>query len=92
MSRQLNPDEAEILRSFDAGEWNPAKDRDETLKRHQRIARATFEQSQAFEVQLSPGDLEALKKRALKEGTPFQALVSGILHKYISGRLREQPV
>ena len=34
-------------------------------------------------------DLDAIRKRALEEGLPYQTLISSLLHKYASGRLRE---
>jgi hypothetical protein len=34
-------------------------------------------------------DLEAIQKRALEEGLPYQILIASLLHKYASGRLRE---
>ena len=34
-------------------------------------------------------DLEAIQKRALTEGLPYQTLISSLLHKYASGRLKE---
>ena len=34
-------------------------------------------------------DLEAIQKRALAEGLPYQTLISSLLHKYGSGRLKE---
>lgn len=37
----------------------------------------------------SSKDLEAIQKRALVEGLPYQTLISGLLHKYASGRLKE---
>jgi predicted DNA binding CopG/RHH family protein len=33
--------------------------------------------------------LEAIQKRALAEGLPYQTLISSLLHKYASGRLKE---
>ena len=33
--------------------------------------------------------LEAIQKRALEEGLPYQTLISGLLHKYAAGRLKE---
>jgi hypothetical protein len=32
---------------------------------------------------------EAIQKRALEEGLPYQTLITSLLHKYASGRLRE---
>ena len=34
-------------------------------------------------------DLEAIQKRALAEGLPYQTLIASLLHKYASGRLKE---
>jgi hypothetical protein len=33
--------------------------------------------------------LEAIQKRALEEGLPYQTLISSLLHKYAAGRLKE---
>jgi predicted DNA binding CopG/RHH family protein len=34
-------------------------------------------------------DLEAIQQRALAEGLPYQTLISSLLQKYASGRLKE---
>lgn len=34
-------------------------------------------------------DLAALQRRALEEGIPYQTLIAGVLHKYVSGGLRD---
>jgi predicted DNA binding CopG/RHH family protein len=41
------------------------------------------------EIRLSSKDLEAIQKRALAEGLPYQTLIASLLHKYASGRLKE---
>ena len=33
--------------------------------------------------------LEALQRRALEEGLPYQSLVSSVLNKYVSGGLKD---
>jgi predicted DNA binding CopG/RHH family protein len=40
-------------------------------------------------VRLSSKDLEAIRKRALAVGLPYQTLIANLLHKYASGRLKE---
>ncbi len=35
-------------------------------------------------------DMIALKSNALEEGIPYQALVAGIIHKYVEGRIKEK--
>ena len=36
----------------------------------------------------STKDLEAIQKRALEEGLPYQTLIASVIHKYAAGRLR----
>jgi hypothetical protein len=57
--------------------------------RYSRYAKATFRKDRRLNVRLSSKDLEAIQKRALAEGLPYQTLVSSLLHKYASGRLKE---
>jgi hypothetical protein len=40
-------------------------------------------------IRLSSRDLEAIQKRALAEGLPYQTLIASLLHKYATGRLKE---
>lgn len=42
-----------------------------------------------LKIRQSSKDLEAIQKRALAEGLPYQTLISSLLHKYASGRLKE---
>jgi predicted DNA binding CopG/RHH family protein len=41
-------------------------------------------------IRISAKDLEALQKRALEEGLPYQTLIASLLHKYVAGRLVER--
>jgi predicted DNA binding CopG/RHH family protein len=39
-------------------------------------------------IRLSSKVLDAIQKRALVEGLPYQTLISSLLHKYALGRLK----
>lgn len=54
-----------------------------------RYAKATFRKDRRLNIRLSSKDPEAIQKRALAEGLPYQALISSVLHKYALGRLKE---
>ena len=56
---------------------------------HEGYAKATFRKDRRLNIRLSSKDLEAIQKRALAEGLPYQALISSLLHKYASGRIKE---
>ena len=53
------------------------------------VAEATFKKGARINIRLSSRDLRAIQSRALKEGIPYQTLVSSVLHKYVDGRLKK---
>jgi predicted DNA binding CopG/RHH family protein len=86
---KLEADEKEILESVERGEWGRAKGAKREQARHVRYAKATFRKDRRLNIRLSSKDLEAIQKRALAEGLPYQTLIASVLHKYASGRLKE---
>lgn len=88
MSR-LKKDEKQLLDSVESGEWRSVPDRETEISRYQEYAAATFKKDRRINIRISSKDLNALQKRALREGIPYQTLVASILHKYVSGHFRE---
>lgn len=82
-------DERELLRSVEAGEWRSVPDAEREISRYREYAAATFKKDRRINIRISSKDLDALQKRALREGIPYQTLVASILHKYVSGQLTE---
>ncbi len=83
---QLNLEEKEILRDFDAGGFKSVL----TPERKNLLAKAAkenFKKDKHINIRISSHDLEALQRRALEEGIPYQTFVASILHKYVSGSL-----
>ena len=86
---RLDADEKELLESVERGEWRSASGGKRERARYARYSRATFRKDRRLNIRLSSKDLEAIQKRALAEGLPYQTLISSLLHKYATGRLRE---
>jgi predicted DNA binding CopG/RHH family protein len=86
---KLDEKEKEILGSVERGEWRSVRSRKQEQNRYARYARATFRKDRRVNIRISSRDLEAIQKRAFEEGLPYQTLISSLLHKYASGRLRE---
>ena len=89
-ANKLDKEEKDILDSFDEGEFESSlsEERREALR---HIAEGTFKKDKRINIRLSGRDLEAIQRYALKEGIPYQTLVSSILHKFVSGDLQEVP-
>lgn len=86
---KLDADEKGILDSVERGEWRPARASKKATSRYMRSAKATIRKDRRLNIRISTKDLEAIQKRALEEGLPYQTLIASLLHKYASGRLRE---
>ena len=85
---KIDADEKELLESVGRGEWKSAGGKRERA-RFSRYAKATFKKDRRLNIRLSSKDLEAIQKRALAEGLPYQTLIASLLHKYAAGRLKE---
>jgi predicted DNA binding CopG/RHH family protein len=86
---KLDSKETGLLHSIERGEWRSVRGLKSAKKRYSRYAAATFRKDRRLNIRISTKDLEAIQKLALEEGLPYQTLVSSVLHKYVSGRLRE---
>jgi len=87
---KLSRKEKELLESTERGKWKAVRRVRSEAKRYQEYAEATFRKDRRVNIRISRKDLEAIQKRALEEGIPYQTLISSLLHKYVSGRLVEK--
>ena len=83
----LDADEQAILESVERGEWRSTRDLDRERSVYARDAAATFRRDRRINIRISTRDLDAIRKRALEEGLPYQTLIASVLHKYATGRL-----
>ncbi|NLG79731.1 MAG: antitoxin [Firmicutes bacterium] len=89
----LSDEEEGVLESYDRAEWHSIEGLAAEKHRYQEYARNTFRKDRKdarVNIRISSKDLEALRKRAVEEGIPYQTLIASILHKYASGRLKER--
>lgn len=84
----LDIHEAELLAAYEAGVLVPLPGKAE-LERLRAAARATGVKDKRVNIRLTSADLQGLQARALREGMPYQTLMASVLHKYVTGRLRE---
>jgi predicted DNA binding CopG/RHH family protein len=89
MTMKIDADEKELIESVERGEWKSAGAGKRERTRYTRYAKATFRKDRRLNIRLSSKDLEAIQKRALAEGLPYQTLIASLLHKYAAGRLKE---
>ena len=89
-SLKLQQDELELLASYEADEWKSARKIKEQKEQYRVYARATFRKDKRVNIRISEKDLLDLQKQAIRQGIPYQTLLSSVLHKYASGVLTEK--
>ena len=81
----LDKEEKELLDSVDKGEWKSVDNLAERKTVIKEYARATVRKDKRVNIRISERDLKELQRIALREGLPYQTLISSILHKYVNG-------
>jgi predicted DNA binding CopG/RHH family protein len=87
---KIDDDELEILNAYEKGQLKSVATKAE-LAKFKAAARATAIKDRRVNIRLSSGDLSDIQVKALEEGVPYQTLIASVLHKYVTGRLSEQP-
>src|ERR1700694_4195873 len=81
--------EKEIVEAFEGGKLKSISPSKAELRKYRQAAGATFIKNRRVNIRLSSPDLMDIQARALEEGVPYQTLIASVLHKFVSGRLRE---
>jgi len=85
---RLSKEEKELLDSVESGIFESTLT-DARRKELEAAATNTSRKDKRINIRISNRDLIAVQSRASEEGIPYQTLVSSIIHKYVSGSLRD---
>lgn len=85
----LDDEEQSILEAFESDEFESVltDDRKTALR---AIAQASVKKDKRINIRIAQRDLDAIQRKAMQDGMPYQTLIASILHKYASGSLTEQ--
>ena len=84
----LDKEELAQENEIEKGEWASVPNMDEEIKKHQAEARNFVAKNKKINIRLSEWDLNKIKIRAAEEGLPYQTLVSSLIHKYVTGKIK----
>ncbi len=79
--KYLDEEEREIDEAIESGQLVSLGIDKKEIKRLQEIARNTFAKSQSISIRIPLRDLVKIKARAMREGMPYQTLISSVIHK-----------
>ena len=83
----LDDEERALLEAVEKEGIKSVDDAGEKIELARKAALNTISQKRkAITIRLPERDLIRLKAQALRDGLPYQTLISSVLHKYIEGR------
>ena len=85
---KLSKEEKQLLKAVEAGEFESVL----TKKRRAELvtaAKDTVRKDKRINIRISNRDLKAVQLNDSEESIPYQTLVSSVIHKYISGSLKD---
>lgn len=74
---KLDPEETDILDSYNRGEWIS---KGENLDKFKEAAKQTFAKKHRINFRVSEKDFRDIQIKAKSEGIPYQTLVSSVIH------------
>ena len=84
----LDKDESEFEKEIEAGEWAPVANMANEIQKYQIQAHNSLGKNKKINIRLSDWDYTKIKSRAAQEGLPYQTLISSLIHKYLTGQLK----
>lgn len=84
----LDPEEKEIEDAIERGEFVSVDNLEEELIKLKEVAVNTLERNKNINIRIPAKVLYKLKAMAIEEGLPYQTLVSSVLHKYVTGKIK----
>ncbi|OAI48870.1 hypothetical protein AYO45_03975 [Gammaproteobacteria bacterium SCGC AG-212-F23] len=88
--QKLNAEEKAILTAFESGKLKSIPKLEREKKRIQNIAKAHGIKNRRISLRMTDWDFIKIQEEALKDGLPYQSLLSSIIHKYLTGQLSER--
>ncbi len=86
---KLDNEEQELLKAYENDEFESVPNLKKEIKKYSNYAKATVKKNKRLNIRISERDLEAIQRKALADGIPYQTLISSLIHKFVSGRLTE---
>ena len=80
-------EEKSIIDAYKKGEMVLSTPSEKEIEAIKATARSTLTKDKRVTIRLYDHDYQGIQKKALEMGIPYQALISGIIHRYIEGDL-----
>ncbi len=88
MATELSIEEQEVVDYVEGGAAVSVENLDGEISRYSQIARDQIGKKKTISIRLLESDLERLKAQSVRQGLPYQALISSLIHQYANGKVK----
>ena len=79
----------ELISALETGGYEPIEDEATEIQRYTQLFKESGNRVKRVNIRMTTRDLEKAQAMALREGIPYATLLTGVLHRYFTGRLKE---
>jgi len=85
---KLDKEEAALEKEIENDEWVAVPDMENEINKIRVQAHHSLNKNKKINLRLSDWDYTKIKIKAVQEGLPYQTMISGLIHKYLTGQLK----
>ncbi len=82
-------DEQAMIYELEVGGYEPVSNEAAEIERITKIFRENGTKVKRVNIRMTQRDVEKAQALAIREGIPYATLLTNILHRYLTGRLKE---
>jgi predicted DNA binding CopG/RHH family protein len=83
----LDQEERELIESIHRDNYQQPPDMTGEMRDFSALVDRTINKKKAISIRLLESDIQKIKAKAIREGIPYQTLISSLIHKYANDRI-----
>ncbi|MFO7891255.1 MAG: hypothetical protein R6V04_13065 [bacterium] len=87
---KFDQEEKYIIDKYEKDDLKTRKPSEKEIETIKQAAKNTFKKDKRITIRLYDHDYKGIKKKAMEKGIPYQTLISGVIHQYVEGDLKEK--
>jgi len=86
---QISSDESEMISSLESGGYESVLNENAEIQRYAKIFQESGNKVKRVNIRMTEWDIEKAQAMAMRQGMPYATLLTSILHRYFTGKLKE---
>ena len=87
--KSIKGDEAEMISGLESGGYESLENERAEIQRYAKIFRESGNNVKRVSIRMTEWHVQKAQAMAMRQGLPYATLLTSILHKYFSGKLKE---